>query len=152
MGYGKCGLCSGNKESAGSRIVNDFRPYPQEIVDMKGKSFPNKKRRKEGMKIVNHKNGNRSFVYSPAEQVHGSYERIKAITNQAVCSGGVPAMLADLLVFNQKELTAYITSTGTEALQVMMEICLNAEKTPYGKGCMEAVLNKCKPRVTVGPL
>ena len=103
------------------------------------------------MKITNHKDGSRSYKFSPQEQVHESSVRAKALYDQASASGGVSATIAELLVFDRVEQVKYITAFGTEALEVMMEICMKAEETPFGQGCKEAVLGKPN-KVIVTPL
>lgn len=103
------------------------------------------------MKMINHKDGSVSFRFSQEERAHGydgTDARAQALAQMANCTGGAQSMLADLLLANQKEFSTFLAHVGfgTEALKVMQLICMNAELSPFGTGCKDALIKNLLQR------
>ena len=92
------------------------------------------------MKITNHEDGSRSFKFSLEEQVHGydgTDPRAQALTTMANCTGGIYAMIADLLLANKGSLLgarSYV-GFGSDSLSVILQLAMEAEESPFGQGC-----------------
>jgi hypothetical protein len=99
------------------------------------------------MKVTNHKNGDRSYRFQGADRVHGAPERLQAIKDLIIYSGGPYAWVHDVLHAAQEDdeaLLKHPNLLGTDALVLMIKTVLIARQSPHGEGCWDIAERELK--------